>query len=57
MHPRDLEFEDNVKGVYDARKITKKGENNADKEFSIAATFEEDTKGWQNYGEDDLDNV
>ena len=47
----------NIQSVNDARNITKNGQEDVDEEISIASTFQEDTDGWNEDSEDNLDDV
>jgi hypothetical protein len=46
-----------VERVDDAGDITQDREEDVDEEVGIAAAFQEDTEGWDEDGEDDLDDV
>jgi hypothetical protein len=50
-------MQENVQSVNNARNITKDGQEDVDEEISIASAFQEDTDGWNEDGEDDLDDV
>jgi hypothetical protein len=54
---RFLILQDDVEGMDDAGDVTKNGEENVDQEIAAAATLEENTKRWEDDGEDDLENV
>ena len=41
----------------DTRDVTKNRQQDVDEEIGIAAALQEDTKRWQDDGEDDLDDV
>lgn len=41
----------------DARNVTQNRQQNVDEEVAAAATLEEDTKRWEDDGEDDLEDV
>ena len=41
----------------DTRNVTKNRQQDVNEEIDVAATLQEDTKGWQDDGEDDLDDV
>jgi len=52
-----LILQDDVEGMDNAGNVTKDGEQDVDQEIGTAATLEEDTKRWENDGQDDLANV
>lgn len=52
-----LVLQDDVQSVDDAWDVTKDGQQDVDKEISIASALEEHTEGWDEDGEDDLDDV
>lgn len=41
----------------DTRNVTENGQEDVDEEVSAATTLEEDSDGWDEDGEDDLDDV
>ena len=43
--------------MYDTRDITQDGEQDVDEEVCIATSLKEDTKRWEDDGEDDFANV
>jgi hypothetical protein len=47
----------NVQGVKDSRDPAKNGQEDVDEEVGIAAAFQEDAEGREEYGGDDLDDV
>ena len=47
----------NIQRMNDTRNVTKNRQQDVDEEIGIAATLQEDTKRWQDDGEDDLDDV
>jgi hypothetical protein len=44
-------------GYMHTRNVTEDGQQDVDEEISIAAALEEDSNGWNEDGEDDLDDV
>lgn len=47
----------NVQSVDDAGNVTQDGEEDVDEQIRTAAAFEEDSHGWQEDCEDDLEDV
>ena len=52
-----LELEYNVQSVDDTRNVTQDSQQDVDEEVGIAATLEEDTKRWEDDGEEDLADI
>jgi len=50
-------FQDNVKGVNDARNPAKDGQKDVDPEVCIAASFKEHTERWYEDGNKDLADI
>jgi hypothetical protein len=50
-------MENNIQGVKDPRDPAKNGQEDVDEEVGIAASFQEDAEGREEYGGDDLDDV
>jgi len=43
--------------MHDSWDVTEDGEEDVDEEVGVAASFEEDTDGWEEDGKDDLANI
>jgi len=52
-----LILEDDVQGVNDAGNVTKDCQQDVDEEVSTTSALEEDTKRWEDDGENDLADV
>lgn len=46
-----------LQSMDDTRNVTEDGQEDVDEEVSSATTLEEDSDGWDEDGEDDLDDV
>lgn len=46
-----------LQSMDDTRNVTEDGQEDVDEEVSAATTLEEDSDGWDEDGEDDLDDV
>ncbi len=46
---------DGIDGVYNPRDVTKESQHQTDPKFRMTAKLEEDTKRWQEDGDDDVD--
>ena len=46
---------EDIDGIYNTRKVTKQCQHQTDPKFRTTLILEEDTKRWQEDGEDDLE--
>jgi len=56
-YPSASIFQNDVQGMDDTRNVTQDRQQNVDQDISTTSSLQEDTDGWEDDGEDDLNDV